>query len=336
MADDRTAGGGHFRYPGLDFLRALAIVLVVNCHVATTFGSRPEYRPLQLGGKGVDLFFVLSGWLLGRQLIRELRDTNTIDLRRFWYRRWLRTLPAYYAVLAFTYAWQIVRGNYDLRWSYWFFGQTYLTDLPYFGISWSLCVEEHFYLAVAPVLLLFWRVRLSLVLLPVLLVLPYVCRLMGWLVHPDGGGIETHARYDPCAVGVLLAAIDVARPRLWALLRKLAPFLGAGRASRRGPRRGLPDEPAMGHGGSGHHRVGADLRELGSARRGPSGVDCGPRAGRAVRRGAVLRAVSASPGSTCGREEDRWAAVPRVPRSDVGAVASARRKCCTGWWSGPG
>lgn len=221
MADDRTAG--HFRYPGLDLLRALAIVLVVNCHATTAFGSPPDFRVFQLGGKGVDLFFVLSGWLLGRQLMRELRDTNTIDLRRFWYRRWLRTLPAYFAVLALTFAWQIARGNRDLRLSYLFFGQTYLTDLPYFGVSWSLCVEEHFYLAVAPLLLIFWRWRAALVLLPVLLALPVVCRAAGWFFRD--AGIETHARYDPCAVGVLLAAIDATRPRLWALLRRFAPLL---------------------------------------------------------------------------------------------------------------
>lgn len=221
MADDRTAGAGHYRYPGLDFLRALAIVLVVNCHAVTAFGSPSEYRVLQLGGKGVDLFFVLSGWLLGRQLMRELRDTGTIDLRRFWYRRWLRTLPAYYAVLAFTFAWQIAKGNHDLRWSYWFFGQTYLTDMPYFAVSWSLCVEEHFYLAVAPLLLLFWRVRPALILLPVLLAVPFVCRYYHWYAHPD----ETHVRYDPCAVGVMLAAIDVVLPRVWGFLKKAAPFL---------------------------------------------------------------------------------------------------------------
>src|SRR5262245_12716807 len=221
MADDHISAG--HRYPGLDFLRALAIVLVVDCHAVTVLRSQPAYGVRQLGGTGVELFFVLSGWLLGRQLMRELRDTGTIDLRRFWYRRWLRTLPAYYAVLAFTFAWQLARGNYDLHWSYLFFGQTYLTDMPYFGISWSLCVEEHFYLAVAPILLLMWRVRFALLLLPVLLVLPAVCRAAGWYFHDPG--IETHARYDPCAIGVLLAAIEVARPRLWALLRKLAPLL---------------------------------------------------------------------------------------------------------------
>jgi len=223
MADDRTTGGGHIRYPGLDFLRALAIVLVVNCHAVTDFGSPPAYYVVQLGGKGVDLFFVLSGWLLGRQLLRELCATNTIDLRRFWYRRWLRTLPAYFAVLALTYAWQVAKGNRELRLSYLYFGQTYLTNLPYFGVSWSLCVEEHFYLAVAPLLLLFWRVRSALVLLPFLLALPTVCRAAGWYSHDPG--VETHARYDPCALGVLLAAIDVTRPRLWAVLRRFAPVL---------------------------------------------------------------------------------------------------------------
>ena len=223
MGDERTTGAGHFRYPGLDLLRAVAIVAVVNCHTASAFGSPPEYHVVQLGGKGVDLFFVLSGWLLGRQLMRELRDTGIIELRRFWYRRWMRTLPAYFAVLALTYAWQLAKGNRDLRLSYLFFGQTYLTDLPYFGVSWSLCVEEHFYLAVAPLLLLFWRWRAAVALLPVLLALPMVCRSAGWYFHD--AGIETHARYDPCAVGVLIAAVEVARPQLWAILRRLAPFL---------------------------------------------------------------------------------------------------------------
>ncbi|MFM8271001.1 MAG: acyltransferase family protein, partial [Gemmata sp.] len=209
MGDDRTPVGRHFRYPGLDLLRAAAVVAVVSCHAVTSFGSPPEYRAVQLGGKGVDLFFVLSGWLLGRQLLRELCDTGTIDLRRFWYRRWLRTLPAYFAVLALTYTWHLARGGRDVRPAYLFFGQTYLTDLPYFGISWSLCVEEHFYLAVAPLLLLLWRGRAALALLPLLLVLPAACRAAGWYVHDPG--VETHTRYDTCAVGVLLSAIEAAR-----------------------------------------------------------------------------------------------------------------------------
>ena len=175
------------RYPGLDLLRTLAIVLVVIGHTTSAYNSERnnttanlEYRVLLLGGKGVDLFFVLSGWLLGKQLMQELKGTGSIDLRRFWYRRWLRTLPAYYAVLALQVAWQLYRGNHDLSVSYLFFGQTYLTTMPFFGISWSLCVEEHFYLIVAPTLWLFWRVPSSRWLAPLLLILPLVCRFFGW------------------------------------------------------------------------------------------------------------------------------------------------------------
>src|SRR5262245_7175385 len=130
------------RNGSLDLLRSLAIILVVNCHCVGAHGDAAALHVLQLGGKAVDLFFVLSGWLLGYQLLSEFRDTGTIDVRRFWLRRWLRTLPAYYAVLLLTFLWQIAaRHNYELCWSYLLFGQTYLTDMPYFGVSWSLCVE---------------------------------------------------------------------------------------------------------------------------------------------------------------------------------------------------
>src|SRR4051794_14167239 len=90
------------RNPRLDVLRVAAIVSVVNCHIAAAFHPNGLLGILQLGGHGVDLFFVLSGWLLGKQLCEELRDTGSVDLKRFWLRRWLRTLPAYYAVMSLT------------------------------------------------------------------------------------------------------------------------------------------------------------------------------------------------------------------------------------------
>ncbi len=196
----------------MDWLRALAIVMVINCHWASTFAPSGNLAVIQLGGRGVDLFFLLSGWLLGQQLLKELRDTGSIDIRRFWIRRWLRTLPAYYAVLLYTYAWQMfARGNYQLDPSFLYFGQTYLSDMPYFTISWSLCVEEHFYLAVAPLLLLFFRSRPARLLIPVLLLIPTVCRAMGWYDDPD----QTHVRWDQCAFGVVLAYVNVFAPAIW-------------------------------------------------------------------------------------------------------------------------
>jgi peptidoglycan/LPS O-acetylase OafA/YrhL len=214
-----TMSAPHRRYASLDLLRALAIVLVVHCHATTHFGNPPEYYVLQLGGKGVELFFVLSGWLLGRQLVQELKETGRVDLKRFWYRRWLRTLPAYYAVLLFTIAWQVYRKN-GIDWSYFYFGQTYFSSMPFFGVSWSLCVEEHFYLAIAPLLWMFWRWRFTLLLVPALLALPEVCRHNAWF-HSD---LETHVRFDPCVTGVLLAAISVTLPSVWKVLSRWAPF----------------------------------------------------------------------------------------------------------------
>jgi peptidoglycan/LPS O-acetylase OafA/YrhL len=210
------------RNASLDILRAAAIILVVNCHIVSTLKAQGPLTLLQAGGKGVDLFFVLSGWLLGRQLLTELRDAGSIDIRRFWYRRWLRTLPAYFAVLAFTLAWQIfVRHNYSVDFSFLVFAQNYERTLPYFGVSWSLCVEEHFYLAVAPVLLLAFRLPSARLLLVPLLFLPLACRLMHWYsaLH------ETHVRYDQCAMGVALASVNVFAPRYWGLLCRLAPYL---------------------------------------------------------------------------------------------------------------
>jgi peptidoglycan/LPS O-acetylase OafA/YrhL len=222
-----TRSGGNAR--SLDLLRSFAIVSVVVAHATLAFGAPAALAPLQFGGTGVDLFFVLSGWLLGRQLVLELRATRRIDLVHFWSRRWMRTLPAYYAVLLFTFAEQvIVNHNRDLRWSYLFFGQTYLTSLPYFFVSWSLCVEEHFYLLVAPLLLLAFRLkRWGIPLMGLMLVMPVACRQLGWYHALE----QTHVRFDECLTGVGLAAISVFAPTLWHRLCAAAPALATAGAA---------------------------------------------------------------------------------------------------------
>lgn len=85
----------NYRIRSMDFLRAVAILLVILAHTSLSYGRFPSLVPLQFGGTGVDLFFVLSGWLLGCQLFKELNKHNTINIKRFWVRRWMRTLPAY-------------------------------------------------------------------------------------------------------------------------------------------------------------------------------------------------------------------------------------------------
>jgi len=87
------------RQAGLDLLRALAIVVVVIYHAAL-FGFKLPSRVDRFGWIGVDLFFVLSGYLIGGQLLAPLARDRPIKLGRFFARRALRIMPAYFIVLA--------------------------------------------------------------------------------------------------------------------------------------------------------------------------------------------------------------------------------------------
>jgi len=143
------------RLPGLDGLRALAIVLVLAYHL---------FPGLAPGGfLGVDVFLVVSGYLITSLLVEEHRRTGRIALRRFWERRARRLLPALLLVITVTVsvatllggdvlvgiAWQLVGA---LTFSYnWFAigaGADYLTQTSpeLFRHLWSLAVEEQFYL----------------------------------------------------------------------------------------------------------------------------------------------------------------------------------------------
>jgi peptidoglycan/LPS O-acetylase OafA/YrhL len=213
------------RKNSLDLLRTLAIFAVVTAHSVLAYGAPKPLAPLQLGGIGVDLFFVLSGWLLGGQLARELKSTGSINVTKFWTRRWLRTLPAYYAVLFFTLAEQLVSyPSKPLRLDYLLFLRNYAGSLPYFYVSWSLCVEEHFYLLIAPMLLLVYRLpayRWG----PIVLMLatPWIFRQLGWFGSPE----QSHVRWDGCMLGVALAQCEVFAPKIWTALTRFAPTLAA-------------------------------------------------------------------------------------------------------------
>ena len=92
------------RLNGLDTLRALAIALVMLYHLN---GRLPE--SVAWGGKvgwmGVDLFFVLSGYLIGSQLLRPVHEGRPVSLKDFYRKRAYRILPAYLVVLAVYVAW---------------------------------------------------------------------------------------------------------------------------------------------------------------------------------------------------------------------------------------
>src|SRR5262249_54468852 len=94
------------------------------------------------GWIGVDLFFVLSGYLIGNQIFKPLAAGDNPSLGAFFIRRFLRTLPCYYAVLGIYFLWN--DGAAPTA-KYVFFTQNF--GIPEtFAPSWSLCVEEQFYL----------------------------------------------------------------------------------------------------------------------------------------------------------------------------------------------
>ena len=141
---------------GLDFLRAAAILLVLVAHASFMF--LPLTHRLEawwmLGHLGVELFFVLSGFLIGAILVKQAQAAHS-SVGRFWLRRWLRTLPNYYLFLGINI---LIARWIDGAWphaaGYVVFMQNFAWPQPIFFIeSWSLAVEEIFYL-VAPLLVL--------------------------------------------------------------------------------------------------------------------------------------------------------------------------------------
>jgi peptidoglycan/LPS O-acetylase OafA/YrhL len=137
---------------GLDLLRAIAILTVVYRHTGRYVQPYiPERIWRIIGIDGVGIFFVLSGYLIGGVLLKTIQAQGDSfkTLFNFWLRRWFRTLPNYYLVLAALIAIEVIishRPSPPL--SYLVFLQNFAWPQRFFGESWSLCVEEWFYLLV--------------------------------------------------------------------------------------------------------------------------------------------------------------------------------------------
>lgn len=145
------------RNAGLDVARAAAIVLVLITH-GSSFFLWDHYDVLAFsyvtGYFGVEIFFVLSGFLIGKILLKEIVENGSWkSLFRFYVRRWFRTLPLYFFVLLVT--WLIIGRQF--HWYNLLFLQNFDEKAlnVFMPVSWSLTIEEWFYLVVPLFLLLF-------------------------------------------------------------------------------------------------------------------------------------------------------------------------------------
>lgn len=228
---------------GLDVLRAAAILIVVDAHSGVALG---QYRQVSLLHQflpdGVELFFVLSGFLIGGILIRIYEQEQKISgpiILNFWARRWFRTLPTYYFVLVLLISLNVLRAwqsglpntlsSKRALASYFVFLQNFTRYVPdFFPETWSLAIEEWSYLLI-PLLLLAWHSfrpaswsRQNVVLAVILTVIlgTNLLRLLLALQHPisDGelgfrGIVIT--RLDAIAYGVLAAYTKQYYPAFW-------------------------------------------------------------------------------------------------------------------------
>lgn len=209
--------------PALDGLRAASILLVVASHLIS---------PLVPGGLGVTLFFFISGYIITTLLLREHDASGTLDIKAFYIRRFLRLTPALYVFIALSLAAMWLLGQMPSLGdvlstafyyaNYWEIFHGYTTDggnSP-FSITWSLAIEEHFYLLFPLTLLFLLRHRSRLI--PTLIaLLAAVLAWRFWLalggdaqaMHPYRIYKGTDTRLDSILYGVLFAILFKNRSR---------------------------------------------------------------------------------------------------------------------------
>ncbi len=218
------------RYPALHGLRMIAIISVVQYHVTWILWGEQGVRfdqgfvdaSLSIFF-GMDLFFILSGFLIGSILLRSLKKSGTQDLKRFYIRRIFRTFPSYYVVLTVL---ALALPLTAMQKRHLVYEYTYLTNfmplhrpevIMFWG--WSLALEEQFYLAVPVLFFVLHRLktdRARIILLAILWASALVVRLVifyryrPWNDFILYGAVyfRTYTRFDTLVAGILLAFVE--------------------------------------------------------------------------------------------------------------------------------
>ena len=221
---------------GLDHLRALAITYVFLFHYQ--FFGHPDWEKniAGFGWSGVDLFFVLSGFLISGQLFSVIVNGKTISLKEFFIKRIFRIMPPFLFVLLLYFALPSVHewGHLAPFWRYITFTLNFGLDLKKYGTfshAWSLCVEEQFYLILPLTFWLFTHFKggkKAIYFITALFIAGFILRLWGWYhfivpsLAENNLGIAwnkyiyypTYNRLDGLLVGVSIAGIYTFYPSI--------------------------------------------------------------------------------------------------------------------------
>lgn len=213
------------RFLNLDGLRFICILMVLWHHSPQIDG---QWQMFSRGFQGVSFFFVLSGYLITTLLLRERAREGTFSLKNFYIRRAIRIIPIYYFVVSIVVVYHIVlKGRTDylemVPYYYLFLSNFLVGDIPLLGPTWSLSVEEQFYV-VWPLLLLLVPARWIVPLAVTLIVVSVAGRLGLFGLDPVTPGplkIDLPpSTYVPLILGAVLAIL-LQRPAGFAALSRL-------------------------------------------------------------------------------------------------------------------
>ncbi|MEP6467532.1 MAG: acyltransferase [Parafilimonas sp.] len=221
-------GGLSHKLHGLDYLRAFAIIFVFFFHYGRLF-PHPEWVNAisEFGWSGVDLFFVLSGYLIASQLFSSIAKQNEISLKEFFIKRFFRIIPIYLFVVALYFLFPFTHEREALAplWKYLTFTQNIglnVSTQGTFSHAWSLCIEEQFYLFLPLILIAlvyFKLLKKGFWILILLFIFGFIIRAFCYqhFVLPAGDDswlpwykyiyYPTWSRLDGLLVGVSIAAL---------------------------------------------------------------------------------------------------------------------------------
>ncbi|WP_459479413.1 acyltransferase family protein [Clostridium saccharoperbutylacetonicum] len=206
---------------GLDIVRSIAIISVLASHTNAFFNVNLSFW----GVLGVEIFFILSGFLIGKIIINSLvKNPSVNSLKEFYMRRWFRTLPLYYLVLFLV----SIINHTSIPYRNLVFMQNFNENaLAFLPVSWSLSIEEWFYLLVPLILIaflklfdgkmkkryIFFMVSIGVVLISFLLRSYVVIKYNP--LWDFGVRKQIFLRLDSIMIGVILAGVKIYYRRIY-------------------------------------------------------------------------------------------------------------------------